>query len=323
MTALTKLATNEVWARAGFTPMRRALRGAASPWNIDRDAHGRIEVCDVGRVRLARIRANPLCVEHPRPAAGEDADRYRILLQVSGVSVLRQARREVVLSAGDWTLYEGARPFSLANLERAEQRIVILPRSELWGGTLDLDALTVRRFGARDRSSKQLVNVLDSAFELACAYGAAAATELASVAVHLSRLALIENGGDGIHPQHSAVMRQRVKDHIERNLRDPALCLACIASALSCSKRYVHKVFAEENESVAEYILKCRIERCRMALERFDARRASIADIAYSFGFKSLSHFGKVFSARYGMTPTQFRQLAWRNHLPSQPVPAL
>jgi AraC-like DNA-binding protein len=323
MTGLTKHATNEVWARAGFTPMRRALPGAASPWNIDRDTHGRIEVCDVGRVRLARIRANPLRVEHPRPATGKDADRYRILMQVSGMSLLTQARREVLLSAGDWALYEGARPFSLTNLERSEQRIVILPRSELWDGNVDLDALTVRRFGARDRSSKQLVNVLDSAFELASAYGVAAATELAAAAVHLSRLALIENGGDKIHPEQSAVMRQRVRDHIERNLCDPALSIAGIASALSCSKRYLHKVFATEDESVAEYILRRRLERCLATLGRFEARFLSVAEIAYSFGFKSLSHFGKAFVERYGMTPTDCRRLACQNHLLSQPVPDL
>src|SRR5689334_20689033 len=109
MGSLTKLAAEEVWAQAGFTPMRHAIAGAASPWHIDRDAHGRIEVCDVGRVRLARIRANPLCVEHgcSMPAA-HDANLFRVLLQVSGRSVLRQAGREVLLSAGDWTLYEGA-----------------------------------------------------------------------------------------------------------------------------------------------------------------------------------------------------------------------
>jgi AraC-like DNA-binding protein len=311
MGQLTKLATNEVWARAGFTPMRHAVAGAPSPWEVDRDAHGRIEVCDVGRIRLARIRANPLCVEHtrPRPAAG-NSDMFRVLLQVSGTSVLNQAGREVVLSGGDWTLYEGARPFSLSNLERSEQRIVILPRAELWGGTLDFDALTVRRFGSRDTSSKQLMHVLDSAFGLASVYGADAAAELAGVAVHLSRLALLENAGAAFRPHKSEVMHQRVKDYIERNLRDPSLSVASIAAALNCSKRYLHKVFADRNETLAEFVLNTRLEKCYAALDRSDTHGASIAEIAYSFGFKSLSHFGKVFGRRYGMTPTERRQLA-------------
>jgi AraC-like DNA-binding protein len=312
MGSLTRLATNEVWARAGLTPMRNAMVGAASPWNIDRDAHGRIEFCDIGRVRLARIRANPLCVEHARPLSAAD-DLFRVLLQVSGTSILKQAGREVVLAAGDWSLYEGSRPFSLSNLERSEQRIVILPRSELCGGMLDLDALTVRRFGSHDRSSKHLLNVLDSAFELASVYGRKAASELAAVAVHLSRLALIENAGGNIRPNQPEIMRQRVKDYIERNLHDPALCVASIATALNCSKRYLHKVFAESHDTVAEYILNSRLKKCHAALGCLDERGGSIAELAYSCGFKSLSHFGKVFTRRYGMTPTEHRRLACRN----------
>jgi AraC-like DNA-binding protein len=314
MGTLTKLATNEVWARAGLTPMRDARLGAASPWNIDRDVHGRIEVCDVGRVRLARIRANPLCVEHRHPTSvnADSADLYRVLLQVSGMSVLKQAGREVLLTAGDWSLYEGARPFSLSNLERSEQRIVILPRSELWGGTLDLDALTVRRFGSCDHSSRHLVKVLDTAFELASVYGREAAAQLAAVAVHLSRLALLENAGDSPPLRQSEVMRQRVRDYVERNLRDPTLCVSTIATALNCSKRYLHKVFAEADETLEQHILNRRLEGCRAALDALVRKDRSIAEIAYSFGFKSLSHFGKAFSRRYGMTPSERRQLACR-----------
>jgi AraC-like DNA-binding protein len=311
MGTLTKLATNEVWARAGLTPMRSQRMAAPSPWHVDRDAHGRIEVCDVGRVRLARIRANPLCVEHKSPSAsaGGSANLFRVLLQVSGVSALKQGSREITLSAGDWTLYEGDRSFSLSNLERCEQRLVILPRSELWGGMLDLEALTVRRFGSRDCSSRQLLHVLDSAFELAAMHGSEAADELAAVAVHLSRLALIENAGGRIHPRQSEVMRQRVKDYIERNLRDPALSIASIALSLKCSKRYLHKIFGDSEESVTQFILNRRLEKCHAALGRPEATGGSIAEVAYSFGFKSLSHFGKLFSKRYGMTPGERRRL--------------
>src|SRR4051812_26683922 len=107
MGPLTKLVANEVWARASLAPMRRALVAGTTPWNIDQDAHGRIEVCDVGRIRLARIRANPLCVEHTStpPAAPQNANLFRVLLQLSGVAVLKQAGREVVLCGGDWALY--------------------------------------------------------------------------------------------------------------------------------------------------------------------------------------------------------------------------
>jgi AraC-like DNA-binding protein len=319
MPALTRLAANDAWSRAGVTSVGEGARGARSRWEVDRDQHGRIEVCDIGRVRIARIRANPLCIEQKNAILAADRDDpYRVLLQISGRSVLQQAGRQAEVAAGDWVLYRGAAPFSLMNLERCEQRMVILPRRELWSGTLDLEALTVRRFDAHGHGSRQLLSLLDTAFETASMFGEAAAVELAAAAVHLSRLALIESCGTGLHRVRSEVILDRIRGYIERNLRDPGLSVAGIAAALNCSTRYLHKVFAEGDETIAEYILRLRLERCFSELTRPAMRAVSIAELAYSWGFKSVSHFGKAFSRRYGMTPSESRA-----HFGSQPVPAL
>lgn len=283
---------------------------AAHPWHVDRDQYGRIDTCDVGPVRLARIRANPLCIEHPGEIGTSLAsERWKVLLQISGHSVLQQDGREVRLLAGDWTLYRSASPFSLSNLERCEQRILMLPRTELWGGTLDVEELAVRRFGSVGASSRHLVSLLDSAFDTAVALGEAAAVELAAAAIHLARLALLESAGIGLHALRSDVIRMRVCDYIERNLHDPALSLPSIAAALSCSTRYLHKVFASSDETIAQHILHRRLEKCAAAL-RVPEGHTSIAEVAYSWGFKSLSYFSKAFSRRYGKTPTEYRRRA-------------
>lgn len=310
MHSLTRLPASFAWSRAGMMPVR-AGASAARPWDVDRDRYGRIDTCDVGAVRLARIRANPLCIEHPGQNTSPTAELWKVLLQVSGHSLLQQGGREVRLLAGDWTLYRSALPFSLSNLERCEQRMVMLPRSELWGGTLDLEDLAVRRFGSASRASRQLASLLDSAFDTALALGESAAAELAGAAIHLSRLALLESAG--INPQtlRSDVIRTRVRDYIERNLHDPALSLPSIAAALNCSTRYLHKVFAQGDETLAQYILNRRLEKCAAALSVAEAQ-TSIAELAYSWGFKSLSHFSKAFRGRYGATPGEHRLRATR-----------
>jgi AraC-like DNA-binding protein len=310
MNALTRLPAREVWARAGVGSRHDGVPSNAGPWDVDRDMHGRIEACDIGRVRLARIRVNPLYIEQARGAPSADKqDVYKILLQVSGRSLLQQAGREVMLSAGHWTLYKGGVPFALENLERSEQRMVILPRSEL-GGLLDMDAVTVRRFGERDRASKHLVSMLDSAFATVSEFGEDAASELAAAAIHLSRLALIENCSRPVQRDRSEVLRIRVREYIGRNLRDPGLSVAGIAAALNCSTRYLHKVFAEGDETLAQYILNRRLEKCFTELARVPGRYGTIAELAYSWGFRSLSHFGKAFSRRYGMRPGERRGLS-------------
>ena len=306
MHALTRLAANDVWANA-------AIR-ATGPWHVDRDVHGRVEACDIGGVRLARIRANPLCVEHARGSGGPNApELYKVLLQISGRSVLEQAGREVLLTAGTWTLYKGGLPFTLQNLERCEQRMVIVPRRELWAGSLDLDSLTTLQFGAGDHSSRNLAMLLDTAFELAMKHGAHAAAELAAAAIHLSRLALIESSDVRSPRLQADVARDRVIKYIERNLRDPDLSIESIAAAIHCSKRYLHKLFASHDETIGEYVLNRRLEQCLAGLTR-PGLPGTIAELAYAWGFNSLSHFGKAFAKRYGMTPSEAR---------GQPVPLL
>lgn len=310
MQPLMRLAARDAWARAGITPLQPRAR-VVSPWNVDRDAHGRIEVCDLGRVRLAKIRANPMCIEQRCPAAGEASSCYKVLLQVSGRSLVQQNGREAMLSPGDWTLYGDDRAFAVVNFERSEQRMVIVPRSELWGGMLDLEALTVRQFAAQDgSSSRQLIGFFDTAFDAVSLFGAEAAGEVAGIAVHLSRLALIENAGTRLHRSHSEVMRDRVRDYVERNLRDPDLSVSTIAAALNCSTRYLHKVFADGDETVAQYILNRRLDKCLGELTGMRRHGTSIAELAYGWGFRSLSHFGKAFTRRYGVTPGQRRILS-------------
>jgi AraC family transcriptional activator of tynA and feaB len=68
--------------------------------------------------------------------------------------------------------------------------------------------------------------------------------------------------------------------------------------------------FGKVGRSFCRWVLESRLDRCREALR--DPRQAtcSISEIAYRWGFNDLSHFDKVFRARFGMTPRQWRRAA-------------
>ena len=48
-------------------------------------------------------------------------------------------------------------------------------------------------------------------------------------------------------------------------------------------------------------------EACRTALRDENQRGFNISDIAYRWGFNDLSHFNKVFRARFDQTPREWR----------------
>jgi len=99
---------------------------------------------------------------------------------------------------------------------------------------------------------------------------------------------------------------QKIKDFIAANLHDPDLSIDAIAVALNCSKRYLHMAFASEGTTIARYIWMARLENCRRDLER--ARRGTVTDIAFSWGFNSSSHFSRLFKERFGISPSRLLQ---------------
>jgi AraC-like DNA-binding protein len=107
-------------------------------------------------------------------------------------------------------------------------------------------------------------------------------------------------------PASGKPISQKIKDYIGTNLHDPDLCIDGIASAFNCSKRYLHMAFACEGTTIARYIWSVRLEKCRRDLE--SARRGTVTDIAFSWGFNSSSHFSRLFKERYGVTPSRLLQ---------------
>ena len=78
-----------------------------------------------------------------------------------------------------------------------------------------------------------------------------------------------------------------------------------IAAAHFISVRQLHRLFAEQDDTVARYVRRRRLERCRDELLR--SPRSSLTSIAHRFGFADPGVFGRSFRAAYGTTPSQYR----------------
>jgi len=99
--------------------------------------------------------------------------------------------------------------------------------------------------------------------------------------------------------------RARIRCYIEKHLTDPDLTPASIASSCQINVRYMHRLQALENETLARYILRRRLEECARALAA-PLQRRSVTEIAFLYGFKSATHFGRAFRDRYGVTPGKY-----------------
>lgn len=115
--------------------------------------------------------------------------------------------------------------------------------------------------------------------------------------------------GDQSEPARSVSPRQfrRAVDYIDAHL-DGDIRLLDIAAAAACSVRSLTRAFHQASDTTPmQYVHAQRLQRVRGELARADAA-ATIAGIAYQWGFRHLGEFNRKYRETYGETPTATRQ---------------
>ena len=79
------------------------------------------------------------------------------------------------------------------------------------------------------------------------------------------------------------------------------------AAALGVSSRYVNDLLSDEGTSFQRYVLTERLARCQRDLASPVLAHRHVSEIAFAWGFNDLSHFGRVFRERYGLSPRDYR----------------
>lgn len=272
---------------------------------------GRLELGQVSDVSLARIVASRHRVQRTPQGIRKDNRNYvKLVAQVEGAGCFEQNGRKVVLAPGEWSLYDTTRPYTVSNPERIEQIIMLLPRDTLVRLGLDLDNLVVRRFSGRVGVGRLTYELLVSSFG-SMRDGAAVALgdDLAETIASRVELAVLERAGTPTNASSRELARDRVKRYIDVNLDDPLLSLDCVAAAIGCSKRYLHKLFDGEADTLNAYIWQRRLERIRQDLADPRLADRSITEIAFGRGFSSSTHFSRSFRESCGVSPRAYRLL--------------
>lgn len=103
------------------------------------------------------------------------------------------------------------------------------------------------------------------------------------------------------------IRRTMLLGYIRRNALDPELTASVTARAVGMSVRSVHNLMRDTGQSFSEWVLDARVTHARRLLQSAAAERRKIADIAVACGFSDLSHFNRMFKARFGCTPSEAR----------------
>lgn len=273
---------------------------------------GRMRHLELADIRLAVADSTAAIVTHSRAQVSRCQDAYFMLhLQLSGHSFNQQTGREVTLSPGSLTLFDSTRPYSVAFSHPTSILVARIPRSLMREYVTCPEALTLIPLSASSPTVELAARFMRDLWRKSAAVSSQpAARHLNQGLMNLIAAAYASTGGAKVEGSpHAAVVRIRLLEHIEANLRNPDLTPATIARMGHVSTRYLHLLFKQQGESVRRYVQRRRLEECARILRDRSRDSKSVTDIACEQGFNSTSQFCRAFREHYGVTPTDYRAL--------------
>ncbi|RED32627.1 AraC family transcriptional regulator [Rhodopseudomonas thermotolerans] len=276
--------------------------------NLGSSFHGSVSSGALGRALCSTVSSCAQRVARtPARIACAREESVLFALGTTGHGGVVQDGREAVIRPGEFAFYDTTRPYELQFDGDFSQRILQVPR-EMIARRIRTEELTATTFSSARPLDKLAYDFIASICALADRVDHDTADRLTEQAVDLVAM-VIADRLDGRRPatSHRAAMLYRLKAHIHSRLHDPELSAAGVAAALGMSPRYVSDLFAGDATSFQRYVLAQRLERCARDLvaPRLAGRR--IGEIAFAWGFNDLSHFGRVFRERYGVSPRDYR----------------
>ncbi len=211
-----------------------------------------------------------------------------------------------MLERGDFTLCDASRPYQVRFTEANHMLCIKVPMAALAGRLGDVDALICQPVSGGQGPGAMLSTFLASVWSQIDHAGDEGWGETVSeVILDLMTLAY-RPLSDG--PSASGGRAQRMihaRAFIDEHICEPELGVAAIAEALGVSRRYVQMLFAAEGSTPSAFVQERRLRLAAERLRRPDA--PCITDVAMAVGFNDLTHFGRAFRRRYGVTPRDYR----------------
>ena len=229
---------------------------------------------------------------------------YRIYREASAGVWFRIAGQEMVSNTGDLLVADADALFEARPIDRYSDESWLLPKT-----LLEPYLPVAARPQTMKLSGRTGVDALAASYleTLTRNWDSIPEATMGPVTDTLARLIGIACGAAAAD-QPDAVRAGRLteaKRHIDHRLADPDLSPSGVAAYLGISVRTLHLLFEPTGGSFARYVLRRRLEECRAALLATPAR--PVIDIAFAWGFSSLSCFYRGFQAAFGLSPGDLR----------------
>ena len=301
--------TDAIRAHERFSYWREALCQSMFNLTIEAAPQGfsaRVASRSAGILRFASSEATGYRVlRNRRDIDTAPSDHYSVFVQLQGRSVITQQDQALAIDPSDICISDGRFPFH-ADLPGHGRRIIaVIPREMVDRRAPWLRGKALHKLAAAspfvDLAKRHLLQLAPPDSTLS-----EGATGL--LTENLCNLLALASANDvatsRLQPE---LQMEAILAFCRQNLHDAELTPQRVADRFGISVRTLHLRFSQIGETFGRWLLESRLEACRMALRDKNQRGVNISDIAYRWGFNDLSHFNKVFRARFEQTPREWR----------------
>ncbi|MEU8158748.1 helix-turn-helix domain-containing protein [Micromonospora parva] len=315
------VSTTEVPVEDGFAFWREVNSKLWVPYDLRCESQwepgfrAQVGISEFGPVQATLMTTMPHSVHRtPKLIRQADPEVFKLGCLVRGGGMITQDGQRTDFGVGDLILYDTSRPYLAEftpDVPVSQLLLLRFPRS-----LLPLPPRELRRLSAVRIPGAQGIGALSSQFLLQLArhmdeLSPLDAARLSTLTIDVLTAALANaldvQSAVPSHTRRRALIAQ-IHAFVRENLGDPRLTPAAIAAAHHISLRYLHKLFHEEEHTVAGWVRERRLEQCRRDLANPQLGARPIHAIAAQWGFTSPAHFSQAFRSAYGLSPRQFRE---------------
>ncbi|MFC5926794.1 helix-turn-helix domain-containing protein [Micromonospora vulcania] len=282
------------------------------------DFRARADLIDLGPIKLINYRYPSLdATRTPKLIRQSAPEMYVLALTTNGVGRSSQDGRNTEIRAGDFTFYDHARPHNVGHQASKPERspatsiVTMIPHAALPLPPQRMAALYGGRMSGSEGIGALLAQFLLQITGHPEQYHAADVNRLGTVGLDLATTLLGRNlvAEDAVPTEvRRRALLTQVQAYIHRHLGDQTLSPKSVADAHHVSLRSLHRLFEDEEATVASYIRDLRLARCRRDLADPALRTRPAQTIAARWGFPDKAHFSRAFRAAYGLSPQAYRE---------------
>lgn len=304
--------TATTWVPMDCRPLERC---SAERWAGYR---GEFRASGFGPMQVVVIDVMPIRVRRtPKLICEADPCLLKVLLSCGGgPSIIDQGGRQAVLRPAEFAFYDTRRPYEVTiGIDGRRTRVMtfMFPPSILPLPPSRMRELTAVRVpatpGLGDLTSQFLLHLARNIDHLTPAE--AARVSSAALEVLATRLARELDVQDWDTPEaRRHALLTTVQGFVQQHLGDAGLTPAGIAAVHHISVRTLHQMFHDQGLTVAGWIRRRRLERCRRDLADPALATRPVAAIAARWGFSSAADFSRAFRTEHGLPPSDYRKSA-------------